>query len=441
MDPLIAPHRPDLGSGILTRADSEGPAELDKLILAPSREPGAPFIMADLYARGAHAHENQPGALVYYESHDAPMLASLGYNNRNPEYANLTVMQDSMREFPFVPGLFQPGVWHEARLATALMPVVSEDKPSLRHLADLVLRVSAGKNGVELATGPITLIGLDGRTMPVEPMDEPMRWIGDGHLVPAKVPGPSESPALEWKLPKGVTFLNRKAVNIDFDSQQYPYICLPWKLSNNDEPAHALILREGFDYKVCIPQLHPHLVSAETGVSNGVQLGCMSYAGWFTPQSTLTRQMALFPDGLLIVRDVLVPGADAIGQTAGQVWHFLPRTKPEAGANWFNSMGAKADLLIVLNRTAQRAFGNAAIDVWSKTDQQSIFAREAVHPAEAMIFDAVLWPHAPGIAAADLASGVEITDESGVTQIRIKSAGGSRLIEIHEGLSWKIHHT
>ena len=36
----------------------------DKLILAPSRRPGAPFVMAELYARGFHAHEDQLGAIL-----------------------------------------------------------------------------------------------------------------------------------------------------------------------------------------------------------------------------------------------------------------------------------------------------------------------------------------------------------------------------------------
>ena len=65
------------------------PHAFDKLILAPSRQPGAPLVAAELYARGYHAHEDQLGAILYYELADVPLLHGLGYHNRAAEQANL----------------------------------------------------------------------------------------------------------------------------------------------------------------------------------------------------------------------------------------------------------------------------------------------------------------------------------------------------------------
>ena len=72
----------------------------DKLILAPTRHEGAPFLLCDLYARSHHAHLNQPGAIIYYEFANQPLLFMLGYNNRGPQESNLVLVRDAAEDFP-----------------------------------------------------------------------------------------------------------------------------------------------------------------------------------------------------------------------------------------------------------------------------------------------------------------------------------------------------
>ena len=115
----LVPEEPRLGSAILTRREPGRPEAPDKLILAPSRHDGAPFLLCDLFARGHHAHLNQPGAIDDYEFDGAPLVFMLGYNNRNPEQTNLVMVRDASESFPHAVPLFTPDRWYEAVLPTS----------------------------------------------------------------------------------------------------------------------------------------------------------------------------------------------------------------------------------------------------------------------------------------------------------------------------------
>ncbi len=443
MNPAILPERPDTHSAVLVRTDQQGPNQPDKLLLASSHEPGSPFLLADVYARGDHAHENQPGAIVYYEYGDQALLASTGYNNRNPEYANLPILRPGTEPFPFTEGLFQPGVWHEAELPTNRLPPISSANPNLRRLKDLTWRVTAGKRGVEATIGQLELVDTDGHTQTVEQMDDPSSWTGPKGLPGERSNEPGEPTGLAWQLPAGVTFLNKARESLDFDCHQYPLLRLRWKLSNNDEQARPLILRlaPGVDYRVCIPQLFPRLVSVQAGERDGVQCGYIHYAGWFIPQSELSRQIAVFPDGMLVVCDRLRPGKDAIGLRAGQIWHFLPLGVPEMGPNWFNTTEGRDDLLIVLNPAQGRSFGRSTINLWSKSEQQSVYASTVVSSETPLTFTAVLLPHSPAEPAAKLASQVETTERDGRVRVQVAEPNQQRSVDFGEKLDWKIKYS
>ena len=100
----------------------------DKLILRPLAQPGAPFVMAELFGRGYHAHEDQVGAVLYYEYRDVPLLHGLGYHNRAAEQANLLFLCPADEPFPHKPQLVTPGVWHEASLPAKRLPMLGRDR-------------------------------------------------------------------------------------------------------------------------------------------------------------------------------------------------------------------------------------------------------------------------------------------------------------------------
>ena len=136
--------RPAIAASIVTyRREPGNRTAADKLILAPSRQPGAPFVMAELFARWFHAHDDQLGAVLYYEYGDVPLLHGLGYHNRAAEQANMVLLSPAAEPFPHKARAVTPGVWQEASLpAKRLPPAPGGGDRSQRHFDKLMFRVA-----------------------------------------------------------------------------------------------------------------------------------------------------------------------------------------------------------------------------------------------------------------------------------------------------------
>ena len=189
-----------------------------------------------------------------------------------------------------------------------------------------------------------------------------------------------------------------------------------WKLSNRDEQSRPVILRvhcgtRSIDYHAQATQLDPTLVAASAGERDGVERGVLRYAGWFTPDTTLDRELALTRSGVLVVRDSLLPGANADGMTAGPVWHLASTAAPVVGPHWFDSVGGTTELLVWFSQASGRDFGGQTFDVWSKDGHQAVFARESLRAGRSVRFVTVLVPHRRGADAAALAERIVV--ESG----------------------------
>ena len=419
MDASRAPEQPQLGSHVLTRRDEASAAALDKLILAPSREPGVPFLMTDVYCRGAHGHVNQHGAITYFEFRDTPLLTALGYNSREPAQANLVAMGFAGEPFPNAPDVFTPGVWHEAQLPTVRLPPHDPSQPFLRRIDALNFRITAGRKGVIFTAADVQLAGGAQRPIMLDDLRSASGWRGN--------PSATDE-GLVWTVSKGVQFLEKSGFKTSFDVRDYPVLKFRWKLSNNDSKERPVILRvhcggHSVDFHAHLPQLAPTLVSATVEERGDTQRGTLRYTGWFTPDTTLCRELVLTKAGALVVRDTLVPGAAASGMVAGPVWHMASTNAPTAGANWFNSSGGKLELLVWFAAAPQRSCGTQTLDIWSKNNQRSVFARQPLQPGIPVTFISVLLPHERGTDAAALAALLSV--ESPTADRTLVNIGGA----------------
>ena len=424
IDATRAQEQPRLGSQLLKRRDATATDVFDKLILAPSRDDGAPFLMTDLYCRGAHGHLNQHGAVTYFEFRGTPLLTSLGYNSREPAHANLLFIGFDGEPFPHQPDAFTPGVWHKASLPTSRLPPHDQAQPFLRRVDALNFRVTAGRNGVIFTAANVQLGGGTQPTIVLDDLHSANGWRGKPT---------ASAEGLVWSVAKGVQFLEKKGFNTVFDCRAYPVLKFRWKLSNNDEKSRPIILRvhcgeRTVDYHAHARQLDPTLVSASVEERDGVQRGTLHYTGWFTPDTTLRREMALTKSGVLVVRDTLVPGAAARGMVAGPLWHVASTSAPVAGTNWFNSAGGRVELLAWFAPAPTRSVGTQCVNVWSKDNQQTVFARQSLQPGKPVEFLSVLIPHERSTDAAQLAAQVSLqTSEGGRVRVNI----GGDTIEFH----------
>lgn len=424
-DAQCAARQPQVASQVLTRRDAGDSAALDKLILAASRAPGTAFVMSDLYCRGAHGHPNQHGAITYFEFRDTPLLTALGYNNREPAEANLVYVGSAAAPFPHKPDGFTPAVWHEASLPTARLPLYDPAQPFLRRIDQLGFRIAAGQRGVLFSAANLRLAGGAQPALVLDELRDPAGW--QGH------PG-AGADGLTWTIAPGVFLWEKAGFNKVFDCRAYPLLQFRWRLSNNDERARPVIVRvhtgaETLDYHAQATQLAPTLLSAQVVERDGVQRGTLRYAGWFTPDTTLCRQLALTASGVLVVRDTLVPGATARGLVAGPLWHMASTQTPAAGPNWFNSAGGQLELLTWFAPATARTFGRQSVNIWSKDNQQTVFARQPLQPGRPVTFISVLLPHERGTAADELAARIS-TDTA--SRVRIKTGAEDLCIEFSD---------
>lgn len=77
-----------------------------------------------------------------------------------------------------------------------------------------------------------------------------------------------------------------------------------------------------------------HLVDTHVEQVGKDSYGYFTYHNYFAPGTKLTRRSILTREGILIVRDEIIPEKGAAGLLAGPIWHVF--NQPEMGSNWFD---------------------------------------------------------------------------------------------------------
>ena len=455
----------------------------DKLLLAPSRQPGAPFVMAELFARSYHAHEEQLGAILYYEFQDVPLLHGLGYHNRAAAEANLLWMCPADEPFPHRSQAISPGIWQEASLPLWRLPQdipplatgearrmrASEDKGpsrsapsprpspgtvrsmvgrggldlgaaqgegSVRHFDKLTFRV-AEDEPVDLYLANLRLAGPKGERL-LDDFAKPHAWRGGRQaLVPGPVPGQQ---ALRVSMPRGTSFLWRAGFDTTFSLADYDRIKFSWMLQGVDEGwSNSLIFRvdnSPTDFHVPLQPQPGRVVAARAETREGDQFGQFQADAWFTNDSRLVRRMVLVREGALLVQDDLLPGRQADGWTAGPLWHLF--AKPRAGGTWFDAPGP-LHLLVWFTESPGQSVGAQAVRLWSGVEPYTVFVRQTLTGGRPARFVTLLVPHGPELDPARLATGLRVrAGEGGRLDVHLPLPAGRVDIQTGPDASWAV---
>ena len=153
--------------------------------------------------------------------------------------------------------------------------------------------------------------------------------------------------------------------------------------------------------------------------------------------------MVLTREGILIVRDELVPDAEAAGRVAGPIWHLGPPAEPERGDNWFNAAGGRLELLTWFQQCPGRTIGLQSVDVWQRPGQKTVFARQTLTAGQSVVFVSVLVPHESEVKARPLAEGIAVLEEADATIVRVASppAGGTLSVTIGKDDTWRVQRS
>jgi hypothetical protein len=436
-DRELQPRPPECGTAVAYRREPGNDRALDKLLLAPSRRPGVPFAAVELFARSYHAHEDQLGAVLYYEADDIPLLHGLGYHNRAAEQANLVLMCAPGEPFPHKESTLTPGIWNEASLSAKRLPPLANDAARrLRRFDKLTFRV-AEDGPVELFLASLRLSGPKG-DLPLDDFQEKRGWRGGRQEL---VPGEGQSGhAMKVACRRGTNFVWRDGFDRTFSLDDYDRIKFSWKMLGTGQGwSKSLILRvdaSPSDFHVVLRGQTAEIVAARAEGREGDQFAQFEAAGWWTSDSRLVRQMLLMREGPLVVCDRVVPGRQADGWLCGPLWHL--HGEPVQGPNWFDSPGRR-NLMVWMSRAPGRMFGMKSTVLWSGVRPHTVFAQETLRADRPIQFVTVLVPHQPEIAAADLAAGIGVeATADGSAKVRFRRAGSAVFVEIDGNGAWTV---
>ena len=450
-DETIEPKRPDLAAQVLTRREPGDDAALDKLVLAPDRNPGSPFALIELYGRGGHSHPSW-GAVNLLEVDGLPLLGGLGYHNRAPAHANLLLMTPPGEEFPHRTTAFAADRWYEMVVPTRELPPLGDDPDDLRRRIDTAMFRVETPTRVEMSVSGLRLVGPAGERV-IDAFEDPQAWQaeagddadapGGGRVLRGATAG------------QRITFFRRRGIGLTFDIRQYPELRYWWKLSNNDAEIRPLMFRVMGNgdplvafahWEVAAPRMSARCVSATASTRDGDSLGVARFEDYFTPGTTLVRRVLLTREGVLLVRDDLTPGPAAEGWSAGPIWHL--HHEPERGETWADAAGsdrlnAGATRLLVYHVPPAagdgRVYDVAGAKLWGGYEPFTSFARRTLRAGETATFVTVLLPHSPTTPADALAAAVAGDFDAGTTTVRLGSPSTREIrIEV-SGEQWGVH--
>jgi hypothetical protein len=198
--------------------------------------------------------------------------------------------------------------------------------------------------------------------------------------------------------------------------------------------------------------------------------GFVEFASYYRPDTSLTRRLLLTQEGILIIRDDLMPGKSVDGYTAGSLWNPLQAMSrghtslperdggvptPETGENWWDFAAPKAlpacDLddtnvyaseLMVYHASAEgRSFGAKELPdarqhakPWLTT-----YSCQTVKAGEPVTFITVLIPHPPEVTGKMLADNLGIDVKESVSTVSLRYRGQTLKTEMgKDSKDWQV---
>lgn len=139
------------------------------------------------------------------------------------------------------------------------------------------------------------------------------------------------------------------------------------------------------------------LVDATTEAEEQDRYGRAHYKSIWTAQSEWLRHTLLTEEGILVVLDEFLPGADAVGLAGGPVWHLADA--PAQGMHWFSAPAfstREQRLMVYFHPQRGNEYGSRFLPkLWRTHHGYGVFARRTFQPGEPVFFLSVLVPHSP----------------------------------------------
>jgi hypothetical protein len=439
----------------------------DMLIMAPSRALNAPFVMTELYAQGFHAQLNRRGAVQFYGVGGIPFYHGLDRHNNSAVDGNITPLLPPNQSFPQpivnnTPGEWSgpPNTWNQESVDTRALTPISPTNPDQVEINTITLRLALPKDVASAAfvIDNLRLVGPIG-TKIVDDFETVNNWQRSDNpyaLTNAHMQGKS---AMEVKLVAGASPLYKsKPFNLTFSIKDYTAIEYDWKYLSPTQLGLSFIFRisqPGGDADTEPGDVNtvPNIDSATVMDRGTDAYSQISMSQYFTYNTSIVRRMVLTQEGVLVIQDILTPGASANGYNAGPIWQFY--TLGQHNNNWFDSPGEghpwyqgdqagnqvqDKSLLVYFDTAPGRTFGNVQGPKVTNTQYvaQTIYAKQTAKAGTPISFVTVVVPHNTSQAASSVASNITVQNAGQSTTVTVSIEAKPLHITLGAGGFWQV---
>jgi hypothetical protein len=444
---------PEMVSGVTYRSARIGGERPGFLILRPSLTAGAPMLLMDLLGQGDHAQPEFTASIAYYEADHVPLFYQYGRYISGASRGNQVL-------FGAVGAAEPDPEWRAETWRTVVIPadrLVGADGRA--HIDQVSIRTDdRGKDpACGLVLQDLRLSGPAGTT----PICDVARshWVGNATAV---VAGRHEGERAISIQDIGNGSSIRDFARMTFDAARYTEVLceVKWfgprrtsasfRLSASDYRAWTEVEKTAqvMTLKKAECQRHGEDTSAR-----------LEYERYGTGDSTLVRQLVLSREGVLAVRDDILPGQAAAGRTAFTLWQMY--SIDGEGPARFTSFGEAAYPSCEVGDTARYRRGMSAYfsgpagtgvgkqvipglrlrnyqDIQRDRDLRTAYARTTMQAGQPTYLNLLVVPHAPDADLGGLDGATSTTHDGERSRFQTACAGVAITITISRNGSWDV---
>ena len=448
------PARPTLISGITRRA-LEGQSDCDAfLILRSSLDPGSPMLMMDLLSFGDHALFEQRPSIGYYESGHVPHFYQYGRYYQAASRGNVVLLNEPKAGFP-------DAGWPENTWRTLNIPLERFDGTGLTRSVDVISLRTFGdigiKNKQSLVIDNVRLNGPRGEKKLFD-FENGMDWNGKELSIVDEATSGSHA----LKVPIVNNGVSAKPLGLTVSLNDYQTFSMDVKWRGKIRPnaqVRPSVSNSGWA-QLDGMTLAAHVKEASTQMRGQDAYARVEFDPYASFDSSLVRQIILTVEGIILVRDDLIPGKTVDGFNAGSLWQMY--SVDAKGPQWFSTRGERAfgsvnladpkeyraGMLAWFSGPPQQTVGLQEIpdargsgqyrELQRDTTWRVAYSRQTIKAGAPTWFSLVVLPHATDANPNELAKGITVTESDAKSVYRVKTSTGYLQANIDKQGQWQI---
>ena len=449
----------ETNSSMVTRRNARSGSDRTAfLIMRPAVTPGAPMLLMDLLSQGDHCQREFGASIAYYESDHVPLFYQYGRYVAGASRGNQVIFGPPGTELP-------DPQWRAGDWRTFCIPAErltgADGRAVIEHLSFRTAVRDKGKDSVKKSgyvLDNLRLVGPAG-TKPV--CDLPAGdWRGNSHsIVAGRHPGSHAIRIME----DGPGCALRTFQPLQFDPKKYTGLLGDVTWFGKEEPMQFRPTDNNLSWlSVKETSLLAMLKDVRTERRGDDCFASLEFAEYGTFDSSLVRQIVLTKEGVLAVRDNILPGASADGLPAFTLWQMYSIDSETPSR--FTSRGEcvypscdRADSTVYRRGMSVYFSGPAGVAIGKQVvpdgrgrsydslqrdkNLRTAFARVLLSAGRPTYLTLLVVPHSPDANLGQLDAATATVQDPTHSVFRTAAGNGSVQVEMHKDGRWLVQRS